>query len=99
MTELAIDRIRRAALDRIEKSRKRSVMWLVMAGVFEALMFVAIVFTINVDDRTHLLIFFCSCLVYGPLALGLFALRAYVDLSAQRVLKAVELSGADSADA
>ena len=85
-----LDSIRRQALDRIDQSRRRAWAWLIAAGVFEGLMFVAILFVIDWSERTHLLVFFCACLVYGPLALGLFALRAYLDLCTQRVLKALE---------
>ena len=93
MNQSSLEEVRRAALGRIEKSRNTAKRFLIGAAVFETVMVIAVLLTMQVSNRTHLLIFFCTCLIYGPLALGLFALRAYIDLSTQRVLRAVELHG------
>ena len=45
----------------------------------------------DTGDRTHIVVFLAACLVYCPLAFGLFALRASIDLAAKRVLKALEV--------
>ncbi|MFT4538934.1 MAG: hypothetical protein ACI841_003914 [Planctomycetota bacterium] len=47
-------------------------------------------------DAMHRLIFFCACLVYCPLVFGLITLRAYIDYSTQRILRAVSLGLEDS---
>ena len=92
MTDQRLDDVRRKALDRVDKSKKAAIGFLVGAGVLEGAALLAIFFLIDFSDTLHLLIFFCATLVYAPLALGLAALKAYIDLSTQRVLHAVELS-------
>ncbi len=98
MNDVDLDRVRRAALDRIETSRRHARGMLIAGAVFEGVALVLILLTADFGDLTHRLIFFCAVLVYAPLAFGLFALRAYIDLSVQRILKAVELVGVGGAD-
>ncbi len=96
MSASDLDNIRQGALERIDKSRKSAIAFLVAAGVFEAGVLLIVLMTMDFDDTTHLLIFLCACLVYCPLAFGLFALRAFIDMSAERVLRAIELLGEES---
>ena len=95
MSETDLNRIREGALGRIDKSRRAALGYLIVAAIFEALALVLLFVVMDFDDKTHLVIFLAACLVYGPLAFGLFALRAYIDLSAQRILRAMEASGRD----
>ena len=92
MIDSDLESIRQQALERMRRSERNAKRWLVAAGVFEAVLFVAILLAIDFGNRTQLVVFLCCCLVYGPLALGLFALRAYIDMVAQRILRAVEES-------
>lgn len=89
MTEDNLDAARQAALEEVERSRRRARRFLAVAGLTEAVLFVAIVLVIDVNDTTHWLIFLCACLVYGPIAFGMVALRSYLDLSTKRVLTAL----------
>ena len=67
-------------------SERRAKRLVVVAGSMEAALFVAIFLVIDLQDPTHLLIFLCACLAYGPIAFGMFALRSHLDMSTQRVL-------------
>ena len=91
MNDQRLNELRRKALDRIDSSKKAAFRFLIAAAAFEGVAFLAILFLIDFSDRLHLLVFICACLVYAPLAFGLFSLKAYIDLSTQRVLQAVEL--------
>ena len=96
-----LDAVRAGALNAIDESKRHAVRFLIAAGVFEGVLMISILFLIDIKDRLQLLVFFCACLVYGTLAFGLFALKAYIDMSTLRVLRAVELvsEGAGTDDA
>lgn len=90
--ETDLDRIRGAALDRIE-SAKRRFLWLVLgAGLFEVLFLVLCFVVADLGDRLHQLILCTAFLIYGTLALCVLALGGYVSLQAQRILKSIELA-------
>ncbi len=93
MSETDLNGIRRAALDRMDESRRHAKGLLIAAAIVEGLMAVAVIYVTDFSDRTQLLIFLCACLVYAPLALGMFALRAFIDHSVQRIVTAIEVSG------
>ena len=93
MSETDLNGIRRAALDRMDESRKHAKGLLIAAAIVEGLMAVAVIWVTDFGDRTQLLIFLCACLVYAPLALGMFALRAFIDHSVGRIVRALELAG------
>ena len=89
MSEDNLDEARRAALEEVRRSARRARWFLAAAALTEAVLFVAIVLIIDVKDTTHWLIFLCACLVYGPIAFGMVALRSYIDVSTKRVLTAL----------
>jgi hypothetical protein len=91
----SLDAARKAALDEVEKNQRKARLFLTAAGITEAVLFVAILMVIDLHDSTHLLIFFCACLAYGPIAFGMVALRSYLDLSTQRVLTALQFGVED----
>lgn len=87
-----LDRIRRAALDQVDKARRAVIAFFVVAGVLEGIFLVLVLVTTDFADPTHRLILFAACLVYLTLGVGLLALGAYVRLNALRVIQAVELA-------
>jgi len=89
MTEDAMDRARRAALAEAEKSERRTGRLLAAAGLFEVVVFVAILFAIDWGDATHVVVFLSACLVYAPLAFGLISLHSALDAATQRVLTGI----------
>ena len=90
MSEENLDAARRAALDGVERAERKARRFLIAAAFAEAVLFIAIVLVIDINSSTHWLIFLCACLVYGPIAFGMVALRAYMDLSTKRVLSALK---------
>ena len=90
MSDTALDGARQAALAEAERSERRARMFVVAAAVMEGALFLAIILVLDWGDPTHLLIFLCACLVYGPIAFGMFALRSYLDVSTQRVLTGIQ---------
>lgn len=87
----ANDDLTRAALDQAERSRKATIMWFAVAGVWEAACLVAFILIADWSDRTHWLLLVTAFLIYGTLAFGLLTLGAYLRLCTLRVLKSVEL--------
>ncbi len=89
-SENRLDSIRRTALNQIDKQEKASWWLLVAAAVVEATGLVLYLVLMDFSDRLHWLIFIAACMVYGTLALGLFAVGAEVKASLQRILRAIE---------
>ena len=95
MSDTRLDAARQAALAEAEKNERRARGFTIAAGLFEAIVFVAIVLVIDFGNPTHLVVFLCACLVYGPLAFGLFALRSHIDVSTRRVLMGLQFGSED----
>ena len=91
METTRLDNVRRKALDQIDSSKKTAVMMLVAAAVFEGAALVAIILLMDFGETLHLLVFLCACLVYAPLAFGLFSLKAWIDLSTNRIIQAIDI--------
>ncbi len=83
--------IRRAALATVEKNERAYYHWITAAAIIEGSCFLAFVLLADFGNRTHLLLLVTACLVYGTLAMGLFALGAFTQSWCRRLLKAVEL--------
>ncbi|HKP74898.1 MAG TPA: hypothetical protein VJT67_05110 [Longimicrobiaceae bacterium] len=92
MTDL--DRIRAAALARIERRERGYKLAIAGAVAAEAVLLLAFLLLANLHDRTHLLLLVSAILVYTTLALGLAALGAHVSRAAERIVAAIELVGA-----
>lgn len=93
-----VDRIRRAALNHIDAREKEARWLLVAAAIVEGLGLILYLVLMDFSDRLHWLIFIAACLVYGTLALGLFALGAEVKGHLQRILRAIEELGGAGAE-
>ncbi len=83
--------IRRAALAHFEKSERAYRYWIVAAGIIEGACLVAFILLADFGNRLHLLLLLTAGLVYGTLAMGLFALGAFTQSWCRRLLKAIEL--------
>ena len=92
MSKNSLDDARHAALEHIRRSERRAKLFVRAAGTIELLLFVGIMFVIDFSNSTHLLIFLCACLAYGPLAFGMASLRSQFDASTQRLLRGIELT-------
>ena len=92
MTDL--DRIRAAALARIEKRERGFKLAIAGAAAAEAVLLLAFLLLADLHDRTHLLLLVSAVLVYTTLGLGLAALGAHVSRVGERIVAAIELAGA-----
>ena len=90
-TDDHLNGIRRAALAHVEKSERAYHYWIVAAGIIEGACLVAFILLADFGNRLHLLLLVTACLVYGTLAMGLFALGAFTQSWCRRLLKAIEL--------
>jgi hypothetical protein len=95
MTDL--DRIRSAALARIDRRERGFKLALAGAVLAEAVLLGTMLFLTDLSDPIQRLILVSSVLVYTTLALGLAALGAHVSRTSERVVAALELLGAGSA--
>lgn len=89
-----LDRIRAAALDRIDRRERWYRASLAGAVLVEAVLLLAFLLLADLHDRTHLLLLVSAVLVYSTLALGMAALGAHVSRTGERILAAVELAQA-----
>jgi hypothetical protein len=86
-----IDAVRRAALDRIERSERHYRAAFFGAAITEAFFLAGFLLLADLSNRTHTLLLLATVAGYTILALGLVALGAYGKRNTLRVLKAIEL--------
>lgn len=98
MTEDSLDRIRGAALDRIEKARRWLFIAIAGAGLAEGGFLGAYIYLMDFSDRLHVLVLIAACLIYVTLSICVIALGAYIQMSTQRILKGLELIAGKSLD-
>ena len=86
-----IEQVRRAALDRIERSERKYKLAFYGAILVEAGFLLTFVLLADFSNRLHVLLLIAAVAVYTIVALGLSALGAHVSKCTERILKAVEL--------
>jgi hypothetical protein len=91
--DIDLDRLRGNVLARIDAAERRFKLAFFAAAGVEALMLAIVVFLVDFEDRTHLLVFVTSMMVYTVLCAGLFALGAYARLLSERTLRAIAVVG------
>lgn len=92
MSEDAMNRARGAAFERIERSERWRMLFLVASGVVEGSFLLAVIFVADWSDRLHVLVFLAACLVYLTLGVAMFALWAHMNVCTQRVLRGIEIA-------
>ena len=90
---LNLDRVRAAALKRIERSERNFKLAFFAAAVVEIAFVVSFLLLADLRNRMHLLLLISTVSCYSIVVLGLVALGEWVNRAIARVLKAVELSG------
>ncbi|HEX5709198.1 MAG TPA: hypothetical protein VFX96_17985 [Pyrinomonadaceae bacterium] len=85
-----IDGVRRAALDRIDRSERNYRLAFYGAALLEALFLAGYLLLADFSERLHLLLFLATVATYTLVALGLLALGAHTTRGNLRVLRAVE---------
>ncbi len=88
-----LDRIRNETLDKIQRNQMWFRILVAITGVIELGTFVALVVLMDWADRTHVVIFVASLLVYCTLGMWTWALAARNRVGEQRIIQAVELLG------
>jgi small-conductance mechanosensitive channel len=91
-TNLDLDRVRRAALERMERSERNVKLAIIAGVVWEAVFLVLFLTLMDRHNRSHVLLFVATVGSYTLIVLGLVALGAFVDRSVLRVLKALEMA-------
>src|SRR5262245_36281638 len=90
MTETAnLDRVRTAALERIEKAERKYMVGIVFVAVFEAIFGVAFLLLMDFYERLHWLILIAACLTYGIVIICVVNLSNYVNSATQTILRAI----------
>ena|SRR5262245_12620568 len=90
MTEPAnLDRVRTAALERIEQAERKYKFGIVFVAAFEAVFGVAFLLLMDFHERLHWLILIAACLTYGIVIIGVVNLGNYVNAATQTILRAI----------
>ena len=86
-----VNGVRRAALDRIERSERHSKVAFFAAAAVEVAFLVGFFLLADLSNRTHVLILLATVAVYTILALGLVVLGMHTSRNTLRILHAIEL--------
>lgn len=86
-----LDEIRKQSLDSIAKNESFYKALLVMCGLAEVAGLVAVFWFMDWSDRTHLLVFSATMLVWVNLAFLMWALATRNRVGEQRILRAIEV--------
>jgi hypothetical protein len=88
-----LDRVRAAALERIDRGERNFKLAFVGAVVVETAFIVSFLLLADLSNRLHLLLLISTVSCYSIVVLGLFALGAHINRGIARLLKAIEMSG------
>ncbi len=83
------ERIRGAALDRVDKARRWFWTFFWLTGLCECALGVTVIVLMDWDDPLHQLLLAIAALIYWTLGAAIIALGAYLNWCTQRVLVAV----------
>ena len=86
-----LDRVRVAALARIDRTERNFKLAFYGALIVETAFVVSFLLLADLSNRLHLLLLIATVSCYSIVVLGLVALGAYINRGLARVLKAVEL--------
>ncbi len=90
MTDPAnLDRVRTAALQRIEQAERKYKFGIVFVAVFEAIFGLAFLLLMDFHERLHWLILISACLTYGIVIICVVNLGNYVNSATQTILRAI----------
>jgi hypothetical protein len=92
MTEQPWDNARRNALDRIDRSERRFLLFVILLVALEMLFLWGFVHLAEFSNRVHVLIFWSTVSTYTLLMFGLAILWGHVSRNTRLVLKAIDLS-------
>jgi hypothetical protein len=85
-----LDKVRAAALERMEQAERSYKIGKVFLITFEATLLACVLLTMDYRDRLHWLLLFTALLVYGIWLGGILTLGSYIKYSTQGILKAID---------
>jgi hypothetical protein len=86
-----LDRVRAAALARIDRTERNFKLAFFGAAIMESAFFVSFLLLADLTNRLHLLLLIATVGSYSIVGLGMFALGAHINRGLARILKAIEL--------
>jgi hypothetical protein len=92
MTEQPWNTALRNALDRIDRSERRFLLFVILLAALEMLFLWGFVQLAEFSNRIHVLIFWSTVSTYTLLMVGLAILWGHISRSTRLVLKAIDLS-------
>lgn len=92
MTEQPWNSARRNALDRVDRSDRRFLLFIILLAALEMLFLWGFVQLAEFSNRVHVLIFWSTVSTYTLLMIGLAVLWGHITRSTRLVLKAIDLS-------
>ena len=92
MTEQPWNTARRNALDRIDRSERRFLLFVILLAALEMLFLWGFVQLAEFSNRVHVLIFWSAVSTYTLLMVGLAILWGHISRSTRLVLQAIDLS-------
>jgi hypothetical protein len=87
----ALDKVRAAALERMERAERSYKIGKVFLITFEAALLACVLLTMDFRDRLHWLLLYTALLVYGIWLGGILTLGSYIKYSTQGILKAIDV--------
>jgi hypothetical protein len=85
-----LDKIRAAALERMERAERSYKLGKLFLITFEAALLACVLLMMDYRDRLHWLLLFTALLIYGIWLGGILTLGSYIRYSTQGILKAIE---------
>jgi hypothetical protein len=85
-----LDKVRAAALERMERAERSYKFGKVFLITFEATLLACMLGTMDYRDRLHWLLLFTALLIYGIWLGGILTLGSYIKYSTQGILKAID---------
>ena len=89
-TDGDLDRIRKGALERIERSERNYKAAFFFAALLEACFLAGFLLLADLHNRLHLLLLISTMAVYSIVGMGLVALGSYVRKQTHMILKALD---------
>ena len=86
----ALDKVRAAALERMERAERSYKLGKVFLITFEAALLACVLLTMDYRDRLHWLLLYTALLIYGIWLGGILTLGSYIKYSTQGILKAID---------
>src|SRR5262245_14575455 len=84
-----LDRVRTAALERIEQAERKYKLGIVFMAIFEAAFGLAFLLLMDFHERLHWLILIAAGLTYGIVIICVVNLGNYVNSATQTILRAI----------